>query len=82
MVDNNFTESFNAWTLNARQMPIIKMLEKIRIKVMERAAEYEDKTRSQNANFSPQSMKLYNDYRLIAHDCKLNFNGDYGNDIT
>ncbi|KAG5627789.1 hypothetical protein H5410_013007 [Solanum commersonii] len=28
MVDNNFTESFNAWILKARHMPIIKMLKK------------------------------------------------------
>ncbi|XP_075110461.1 uncharacterized protein LOC142181445 [Nicotiana tabacum] len=34
MVDNNFTESFNKWTLEARQNPIIKMLEEIRVKVM------------------------------------------------
>lgn len=27
-------------------------------------------------------MKLYNDYRSIAHGCKLNFNGDYGYEIT
>ena len=34
MVDNNFTESFNAWILDARANPIIKMLEEIRVQVM------------------------------------------------
>lgn len=34
MVDNNFTESFNSWILEARSKPIIKMLEDIRIKVI------------------------------------------------
>ncbi|KAG5604720.1 hypothetical protein H5410_026212 [Solanum commersonii] len=30
MVDNNFTESFNAWILEARGMPNIKILEEIK----------------------------------------------------
>ena len=34
MVDNNFTESFNSWILEARHKSIIKMLEEIRVKVM------------------------------------------------
>lgn len=34
IVDNNFTEFFNAWILEARGKPIIKMLEDIRVKVM------------------------------------------------
>ena len=36
MIENNFTESFNAWILEARGMSIIKMLEEIMIKVMTR----------------------------------------------
>ncbi|XP_019260651.1 PREDICTED: uncharacterized protein LOC109238624 [Nicotiana attenuata] len=82
MVDNNFTESFNAWTLDARHMPIIKMLENTRIKVMERLADYEGKAMSWNDNFSPPCMKLYHDYRAISHACTLNFNGDNDYEIT
>ncbi|XP_075092524.1 uncharacterized protein LOC107822141 [Nicotiana tabacum] len=41
-VDNNLTESFNAWILQARHKPIIKMLEDIRIKVMNMITEHED----------------------------------------
>ncbi|XP_069146927.1 uncharacterized protein [Solanum lycopersicum] len=37
-VDNNFTESFNAWILEARYKPIIRMLEDIWVKIMERLA--------------------------------------------
>ncbi|XP_070035029.1 uncharacterized protein [Nicotiana tomentosiformis] len=33
-VDNNLTRSFNAWILQVRHKPIIKMLKEIRIKVM------------------------------------------------
>ncbi|XP_019251327.1 PREDICTED: uncharacterized protein LOC109230264 [Nicotiana attenuata] len=33
-VDNNITEIFNSWILDARHKPIIRMLEDIRVKVM------------------------------------------------
>ncbi|XP_075100608.1 uncharacterized protein LOC142176547 [Nicotiana tabacum] len=82
MVDNNFIEFFNVWILDARHMSIIKMLQNIRIKVMERLADYEGKAMSWNANFSSPYMKLYNDYKAISHDCTLNFNGDNGFEIT
>ncbi|XP_070002469.1 uncharacterized protein [Nicotiana sylvestris] len=82
MVDNNFTKYFNAWILDARHMPIINMLENIRIKVMERLADYEGKAMSWNDNFSPPCMKLYHDYRAISHACTLKFNGDNGYEIT
>ncbi|XP_015167010.1 uncharacterized protein [Solanum tuberosum] len=82
MVDNNFTESFNAWILEARHMPIIKMLEEIRLKVMRRLVSNEAKVRSWKGDFSPPCMKLYNVYRAIAHGCKVEFNGDFGYEGT
>ncbi|KAG5570299.1 hypothetical protein H5410_060065 [Solanum commersonii] len=36
VVDNNFTESFNAWIFEARYKPIIGMLKDIKVKIMER----------------------------------------------
>ncbi|KAH0683984.1 hypothetical protein KY289_021736 [Solanum tuberosum] len=82
MVDNNFTESFNAWILEARHMPIIKMLEEIRLKVMRRLVSNEAKVRSWKREFSPPCIKLYNVYRAIAHGCKVEFNGDFGYEVT
>ncbi|XP_033515368.2 uncharacterized protein [Nicotiana tomentosiformis] len=82
MVDNNFTESFNAWILEAIHMPIIKMLEDIRIKVMNLLVIDEDKIRKWNGDFSPSALMLYNDYREIAHYCKVEFNSDFGYEIT
>ncbi|OIT37925.1 hypothetical protein A4A49_59065 [Nicotiana attenuata] len=46
MVDNNFTESFNSWILEARVKPILKMFEDIRIKVMNRLREKEEEART------------------------------------
>ncbi|OIT05021.1 hypothetical protein A4A49_51730 [Nicotiana attenuata] len=81
-VDNNFTESFNSWILEARHKPIIKMLEKIRVKVMEMSANNEGKLRSWNGDFTPKRLRLYNDYRVIAQGCVVVFNGDYGYEIA
>lgn len=82
MVDNNFTESFNSWILDARQKPIIKMLEEIRIKVMGLLVTNEEKGRVWSHEFSPNCMKLFNDYRAISQVCKVEFNGDNGYEIT
>ncbi|PHU00918.1 hypothetical protein BC332_30705 [Capsicum chinense] len=43
MVDNNFTESFNSWIVEPRKKPILKMLEEIRVKIMNRLKEKEIK---------------------------------------
>ncbi|XP_075079788.1 uncharacterized protein LOC142165044 [Nicotiana tabacum] len=45
-VDNNFIESFNSWILEARVKPILKMLEDIIIKIMNRLREKEEDART------------------------------------
>ncbi|PHT93862.1 hypothetical protein T459_01744 [Capsicum annuum] len=82
IVDSNFTESFNSWVLEEKGIPIIKMLEKIRVKVMEILANHEDKVRSCKSNYSSEFMKLYNNYRAIAHCCEAHFNGYYGYEVA
>ncbi|XP_060189316.1 uncharacterized protein LOC132618265 [Lycium barbarum] len=67
MVDNNFTESFNSWVLQARSMPIIKMLEEIRIKVMNLLVKNEDEIKKWRDDFSPQAVE---------------FNGEFGYEIS
>ncbi|KAG5607191.1 hypothetical protein H5410_028683 [Solanum commersonii] len=66
MVDNNFTGSFNSWIVEARQKPIIKMLEEIRVKVMNMLRKHEAEVKSWKNEFSPHAMHLFNDYRVIA----------------
>nr|XP_009794539.1 PREDICTED: uncharacterized protein LOC104241300 [Nicotiana sylvestris] len=61
-VDNNLTESFNSWIKEARFKPIIKMLEDIRVKVMNLLREHESDMMSWSNEFSPQTMQLYNQY--------------------
>nr|XP_016460865.1 PREDICTED: uncharacterized protein LOC107784273 [Nicotiana tabacum] len=58
------------------------MLEEIRVKVMEMLANNEEKLRSWNGHFSPQCLRLYNDYRVVAQGCVVIFDGDYGYEIA
>nr|XP_016494825.1 PREDICTED: uncharacterized protein LOC107814016 [Nicotiana tabacum] len=62
--------------------PIIKMLEDIRLKVMNQLRNHEDEVRTWKTNYNPQSMKLYNDYLKIAHSIEVDFNGDNGFEIV
>ncbi|OIT22616.1 hypothetical protein A4A49_52984 [Nicotiana attenuata] len=82
MVDNNFTESFNSWILEARHKPIVKMLEDIRVKVMNQLKDRAEEVNSWRGEYSPYAMELYNDYRDMASKCKENFNGERGFEIS
>ncbi|WMV12434.1 hypothetical protein MTR67_005819 [Solanum verrucosum] len=82
MVDNNFTESFNSWIVEARQKPIIKMLEEIRVKVMIMLRKHEAEVKSWKNEFSPHATHLFNDYRIIAQRCKVEFNEGCGYEVT
>ncbi|KAH0752025.1 hypothetical protein KY285_005173 [Solanum tuberosum] len=81
-VENNITESFNSWILEARFKPIIGMLEDIRIKVMNRLGEQEDSVMKWTSEFSPKSLKLYNEYMKIAQIYRVDCNGDNGYEVT
>ncbi|XP_060190213.1 uncharacterized protein LOC132619282 isoform X2 [Lycium barbarum] len=81
-VDNNFTESFNSWILEARYKPIIGMLDDIRIKVMNMLRENDEFVNKWYSLVSPNTMKLYNEYLKIAQVCKVNGNEDNGYEAT
>lgn len=59
MVDNNFTKSFNSWILEPRGKPILKMLEEIQVKIMNRLRKKEDEGRTWKDKYTPTCMKLY-----------------------
>ncbi|KAG5585738.1 hypothetical protein H5410_046172, partial [Solanum commersonii] len=82
-MDNNFTESFNAWILEARYKPIIGMLEDIRVKIMERLAVKEVVVRKwKDDGFSPKSELLFIEYLKISKVCKVSGNGNNGYEDT
>ncbi|XP_019225654.1 PREDICTED: uncharacterized protein LOC109207228 [Nicotiana attenuata] len=81
-VDNNLTESFNACILQARHKPIIKMLEDIRIKVMNMITGHEAEVMSWGNEYSPKTMELYNQFLRIALKCHVNGSADHGYEVT
>ncbi|XP_019233286.1 PREDICTED: uncharacterized protein LOC109213902 [Nicotiana attenuata] len=81
-VDNNLTESFNAWILQARHKPIIKMLKDIRIKVMNMINEREAEVMTWGNEYSPKTMELYNQFMRIALKCHVNGSADNGYEVT
>ncbi|KAH0712573.1 hypothetical protein KY289_008532 [Solanum tuberosum] len=82
MVDNNFTESFNSWILEARGKPILKMLEDIRIKIINRLREKEEDASKWTTDYSPKCMKLFTAYMRIAQLCSVDFNGDLRYEVS
>ncbi|WMV19820.1 hypothetical protein MTR67_013205 [Solanum verrucosum] len=82
-VDNNFTESFNVWILEAKYKPIIEMLEDIRVKIIEGLAAKEVVVRKwKDDGFSPKSELLFIEYLKIFKVCKVSGNGDNGYEVT
>ncbi|XP_016435975.1 uncharacterized protein LOC107762158 [Nicotiana tabacum] len=82
IMDNNFTESFNSWILEARHKPIVKMLEDIRVKVMNQLKDRAEEVNSWRGEYNPYAMELYNDYREMTSKCKENFNVERGFKIS
>ncbi|XP_009772353.1 uncharacterized protein [Nicotiana sylvestris] len=81
-VDNNLTESFNAWILQARHKLIIKMLEEIRIKVMNMLNGNEAELIGWGSEYSPKTLNLYNQFMRIAQKCHVNGSADQGYEVT
>nr|XP_009757837.1 PREDICTED: uncharacterized protein LOC104210595 [Nicotiana sylvestris]XP_016486230.1 PREDICTED: uncharacterized protein LOC107806574 [Nicotiana tabacum] len=81
-MDNNLTESFNSWIKEARFKPIIKVLEDIKVKVMNLLREHEFDVMSWNNDFSAQTMQLYNQYLKIANKCHIHSKGQEGYEVS
>nr|XP_016458895.1 PREDICTED: uncharacterized protein LOC107782522 [Nicotiana tabacum] len=81
-VDNNLTESFNAWILQAGYKPIIKMLEEIRIKIMNMLTDNEAEVVGWGSEYSPKTLNLYNQFMRIAQKCHVNGSDDQGYEET
>ena len=80
-VDNNFSESFNAWILTARFKPIISMLEDIRLQTMNRIKENKKAADRWFNEWSPACMNVFQDNKEIRLSSKVVFNGASGYEI-
>ena len=81
VVDNNFTESFNAWILAARFKPIISMLEDLRLQCMNRIKDNKKMAANWINEWSPTYMRLFQDWKDNCIGCKVVFNGEVGYEI-
>ncbi|XP_060212303.1 uncharacterized protein LOC132639941 [Lycium barbarum] len=80
-VDNNISESFNAWILLARHKTIVSMLEEIRIKVTNRIAKMRAFSETWVDGISPMALKAFNANVERSMNCTLHWNGDCGFEI-
>ena len=75
-VDNNMVESFNAWILEARYMPIRTMLEFIRKKNMNMLGMKATLCEKLINSFNPTCNENFQINKDITVGCQVLFNGD------
>ena len=81
MVDNNMAESLNKWIDDYRYLPVIRMFDGIREKLMDKWASSEIRARKWKGNFSPHCMSFFEIHRGLATRCQVRYNGDAGYEV-
>ena len=76
IVDNNLSKTFNGFILEAREKPIISMLEDIRVALMVRMQEKREKTFKKGGNICSRIMEKLEENKGISRFCKTVWNGD------
>ncbi|GKV16808.1 hypothetical protein SLEP1_g27391 [Rubroshorea leprosula] len=74
-VDNNMNETFNNWIMDARYMPIIQLLEYIRVKVMVRMAKNREEISKWRGDIAPRIRKKLEAHKIEAAKCRCEWNG-------
>ncbi|XP_057787606.1 uncharacterized protein LOC131004872 [Salvia miltiorrhiza] len=69
MIDNNISETFNGWILNARGKHIIHMLEEIRTSLMSRQVQKLDKVKNSTDVICPEIRKKLEKLRHQSRHC-------------
>ena len=81
MVDNNMAESLNHWIDEFRYVPVLRMFDGIREKLMEKWSRSEAKANRWRGDYSPWCLEMFDVNRGLATRCKVIFNGDDGYEI-
>ncbi|KAL4290237.1 hypothetical protein GQ457_14G002510 [Hibiscus cannabinus] len=82
VVDNNLSEAFNGWIVDARCYPIINMLEEIRKMVMQRMHVKRTASSKWKTNIAPRPLQKFERNMDVSNQCKLVWNGDGGFEVT
>ncbi|GKU87145.1 hypothetical protein SLEP1_g1592 [Rubroshorea leprosula] len=75
VVDNNMNETFNNWIMDARYMPIIQLLEYIRVKVMVRMAKNREEISKWRGDIAPRIRKKLEANKIEVAKCRCEWNG-------
>ncbi|GKV24507.1 hypothetical protein SLEP1_g34114 [Rubroshorea leprosula] len=75
VVNNNMNETFNNWIMDARYMPIIQLLEYIRVKVMVRMAKNREEINKWKGDIAPRIRKKLEAHKIEAAKCRCEWNG-------
>ncbi|KAK8548850.1 hypothetical protein V6N13_054381 [Hibiscus sabdariffa] len=82
VVDNNLSEAFNGWIVDARCYPIISMLEEIRKMVMQRMHVKRTASSKWKTKIAPRPLQKFERNMDVSNQCKLVWNGDGGFEVT
>ena len=75
MVDNNLSECFNSWIVEARYKPIIQLLDDIRLQIMERIHKKRDAMSAVECKICPRIIKKLNKCIEGTQFCKSTWTG-------
>ncbi|XP_050217576.1 uncharacterized protein LOC126668414 [Mercurialis annua] len=82
VIDNNLAETFNGWILDARCLPIISMLEAIRVQVMTRLHVKRRLCQGWINDIAPRAMKKLERNKELSYLWQILWNGDDGYEVT
>ena len=78
---DNMSESFNQWIDDFRYLPVLRMFDGMRQKMMDKWAKSDQKVRKWKGDYSPKCLELYELNRRLATNCRVRFNGDEGYEV-
>ncbi|KAL3516539.1 hypothetical protein ACH5RR_023441 [Cinchona calisaya] len=76
MISNNISESFNQWVKEARDKPVITMMEMIRRQLMSRYQEKKDMISKSNGHICPRIQKNIEEIKIAATCCEVSLAGE------
>lgn len=82
VVENNMCKTFNSWILAARHKSIVSMLEDIRHKIMNRHIDMIKFFETWITDIAPMVRKILEDNKEYSSQCKVQWNGENGFEIS
>ena len=82
VVENNMTETFNGWILEARHKSIYTMLDAIRVKLMERIRVMREWANTWVSDIAPIIQAKLDKNKEKAYECCIIFNGEHGFEVV